>query len=366
MKSTMKWSLSLGKVSGISIYIHWTFIILLVWVYFLYSGNDQAPFDGITGVLFVIALFGCVTLHELGHALTAQRYNIVTRDIVLLPIGGMARMEKMPEKPFQELMVALAGPAVNVLIAIVIFIVLSATNNFPDPDVISEESQKIGFIPALMSVNILLAVFNMIPAFPMDGGRVLRALLSYKVPRLKATKIAASIGQALAIAFIFFGFFSNFWLIFIGIFIFLGAGGEATSESTRASLSDHKVSDVLMKQFTLLAPTDTIQRAIDVLLNTQEKEFLIGEGDRVDGVLTRDDIIKGLSSQGKDAPVTAVMNEEFRTLHSEDKLLDLFRELSGSKSSMFPVKENDQLIGIVNLENIQEFIMLNQASEEHS
>src|SRR5215203_4058606 len=218
----MKWSLYLGKISGIKIFIHWTFLILIGWIFLMHAqaGNDLS--EGLWGVIFILALFACVVLHELGHALTAKRFKIVTRDITLYPIGGIASMESLPDKPGQELLVALAGPAVNVVIAAGLWIYMQSADLMPDLTKLksSDEIQNVPFVFNLFAANVVLVVFNLIPAFPMDGGRVLRAILAFKMDRTKATRIAATIGQFMAMIFVFFGFFFNFWLVFIGLFVF--------------------------------------------------------------------------------------------------------------------------------------------------
>ena len=367
----MRWSLYLGKVSGIRIYIHWTFWILIVWIFFMYYNAGQSIASGLTGVLFIFALFGCVVLHELGHALTAQRFHIVTRNITLLPIGGMANMERLPEKPGQELLVAIMGPAVNVVIAFILYFALSASGAIPTVDDL-RAMQEAGhslmsggyFLFNLMAVNVVLVLFNLIPAFPMDGGRVLRALLSYRLNRSKATLIAARIGQLLAIGFVFAGFFTNFWLVFIGVFIFLGAGGEASYEATKHLLRGFTVGDVVMTNYTPLSPGDTLAHAVRALLDGSEQEFLVCEGDRAVGVLTRKNIIKGVSEFGKEALVSGSMQTDFITLSPEMELKEVFHQMAANGVAVAPVYRGQELIGIVNRENINELVMVAGASKE--
>jgi Zn-dependent protease len=204
-----KWSLYLGDFSGIKVYIHWTFLILVGWIFLLHAQRGNGWLAGLGGVAFILALFACVVLHEFGHALTAKRYHIQTRDITLYPIGGIARLDSLPQKPGQELLVALAGPAANLVIAGLLWLYMHSFGTLPDWSVLenADQKQNLPFVFNLFAANIILAVFNLVPAFPMDGGRVLRALLAFNMDRTKATRIAAGIGQFLAILFVFFGFF---------------------------------------------------------------------------------------------------------------------------------------------------------------
>lgn len=358
----MKWSLNLGKVAGIKLSVHWTFIILIGWIFFAHYRMGHDTQQALMGVVFILGLFVCVTLHELGHALTAKRFNIVTRSITLLPIGGLAQMEKMPEKPAQELWVAIAGPLVNVVIAIVLYVYLSATESIP-PLINMEHMQLEGsaFWFNLLLANVVLAIFNLIPAFPMDGGRVLRALLAFKFDRAKATRIAAGIGQFLAILFVFFGFFSNIWLVFIGVFIYLGAGAEAAFEATKSILTGHTVRDVLMKQYTRLQPQESLEKVVQLLLNGQEQEFIITENNQVTGVLTRKELIAGLAEYGKQSPIANVMRKDFLTLSPDMPLQEVYQKLMVNGCSVAPVMDAGQLAGIVDRENINELIMVKEA-----
>jgi len=211
----MKWSWKIGEYKGIGVYIHATFLLIIIWVAYLHWDAGQSLAETINGIIFVLAIFACVVLHEFGHALTAQKYNIKTRDITLLPIGGVARLERMPDDPRQELYVALAGPAVNVVIAAAIFIWLMITSALEPVTSLTVTSGS--FLERLMIVNIFLVLFNMLPAFPMDGGRVTRALLAMRMDYARATHIAANLGQGMALLFGFLGFFTNPFLIFIAL-----------------------------------------------------------------------------------------------------------------------------------------------------
>jgi Zn-dependent protease len=220
----MRSSLKVASIFGIEVRIHITFLLFLVWIWFI---NYQV--GGVTGavqgVVLILALFACVLLHEFGHAFAARGFGIRTPDITLLPIGGVARLNRIPEKPWQELVVAIAGPLVNVVIIVVLILVMQTSAAIDQPEDL--ESPAFGFLDKIVYVNKMLVLFNLIPAFPMDGGRVLRALLAMAMPYVRATQIAAWIGQGLAVAFGIFGIFFNPWLVFIAYFIFVGARQEA-------------------------------------------------------------------------------------------------------------------------------------------
>lgn len=356
------WSLPVGKYFGIQVYIHWTFWILIVWIFLLHARLSEGVSQGIWGVLFVLALFGCVVLHEFGHALTAKRFGVVTRDITLYPIGGISRFESMPEKPAHELLISIAGPLVNVVIAAILWIYLTSSGRMPD--VSSLDGKQITELPFLFSLfvaNAVLAVFNLVPAFPMDGGRVFRALLSFMTDKATATRIAASLGQMLAIGFVFLGFFYNFWLVFIGLFIFLGAGGEAAFEQTKAALEGLTVKDALMHRFTVLDSDATLSEAVDALLNSQETEFVVADDGKPVGLLTRNEIVKGLSEHGNSAPVSAYMIRDFFIAGPQMRLIDFFQQAAEKSRSVALVMEDDVFVGLIDLENVQEKLMIREA-----
>ncbi|AHM59642.1 peptidase M50 [Flammeovirgaceae bacterium 311] len=365
-----RFSLYVGRYAGIKVFIHWTFWIILVWVYFIYYNINQDAGEGLQGVLFILALFGCVVLHEYGHALTAKKYNINTRRITLYPIGGIASLEAMPEKPGQELMVAAAGPLVNVVIALLLWAYLQFSGQMPDMGALQDadpaDLQQIDlpFTFNLLVANIILVAFNLIPAFPLDGGRMLRAGLAFGMDRTKATRIAANIGQLLAIAFVFFGFFFNFWLVIIGFFVYMGAGSEARYESIRTGLADYRVEDVVMRKFSLLLPDDSLEKAVQLLLNSQEQEFIVASEDQVVGVLTRKELIRGLSEYGKTAPVSRAMSQDYIMLHPHMPLREVYHKMMTGGSTVNPVIENGKFIGIVNKTNIDELLMVDSALRE--
>ncbi len=358
----MKYKLYLGKVSGIKLFVHWTFALLLGWVVYNDVRAGLSTVEILWSLGFIIALFICVTLHELGHSLTAQRYKIKTRDITLLPIGGVASLESIPEKPKEELLITLAGPLVNVAIALVIlpFVYLFSTG-----EALGGLSNVGGqnFWASLASVNIYLALFNMIPAFPMDGGRILRALLAYKMDRLKATRIAAGIGQALAVGFVILGFYGNPFLIFIGIFIFMGAQGEARFAQGRALVKNVMLREVMMRDIPTLEATLTIRDAAQYVLNGQNRNFVVTAQGQPVGTLGYKDIVKALAEQGEGAFVESAMDRELISLPAETSLEDGLKQLQQAHKPLALVVANNKMIGIVDAQNIAEFLMMKQARQ---
>jgi Zn-dependent protease len=357
----MKWSLKLGKLLGIDVYVHFTFLLLLVFLGFYYWRATQDVDAALRGVAFIVALFGCVVLHELGHALMARRYGIKTRDITLLPIGGIARLEKMPENPLQELWVALAGPAVNVVIAAVLLVGLAATGGFTPLEEVSVTGGS--FWQRLMVLNLVLVAFNLLPAFPMDGGRVLRALLAMRLGRRRATAIAANVGQGMAILFGILGFFYNPFLIFIGIFVYLGAQAEAGIVEMQSALADLRVRDAMMTRFRTLAAHDTLGKAVEELLAGSQQDFPVVENDQPIGILRRNDLVKALSEGRRDDAVTAGMSRDCETVDEATPLKVAVQSMHARQCATMPVVASGRMVGLLTLENISEMIMVNAAMD---
>jgi len=356
----MKGALKLGSVSGIKIEVHWTFTLLLIWVAFL-EIQEGADLDRILlNEALILVLFVCVVLHELGHALTAKRFNIGTRKIMLLPIGGVATLEKMPEKPEQELLVAIAGPAVNVVIAILLVLVVPVKSYFSFDAVVLEEvlykPTFQNFLFYLLIANVMLVIFNLIPAFPMDGGRVLRALLSFKLGRVEATKIASGIGQALAFIFLVLGLFFNPFLILIALFIFFGAYGENQMVQRNALLKGHLVREATLTHITQLSPVHSVQEVIDILLAGTEKDFLVVENATVVGIVTQKALIKHAKTPS--LLVRDIMDTSFTMVDATAEITRVLELMGSKKKSFFPVTEGGKLIGAIDSVNISEFILL--------
>jgi Zn-dependent protease len=356
----MKWQWKLGRFAGIDVYVHATFLLLIGWIAYSYWLQSHRWVEVLQGIVFILTLFACVVLHEYGHALTARKYNIKTRDITLYPIGGVARLERMPDKPIEELWVALAGPAVNVVIAVALALYLYLTRGLVPLQSLSAASSDT--LVRLLIVNVYLAGFNLLPAFPMDGGRALRALLAMRLEYVRATQVAAAVGQGLALIFGFIGLFSNPFLLFIAFFVWIGASQEASMVRVKDSLSGVPVGRAMLTNFEILSPGDTLGRAVELILAGTQQDFPVtDEAGRVLGILTRDDLISGLSHHGKDTPVTNVMRQDLPEVDSHDMIESALMRLQESKSKTLPVLHTSRLVGLITAENISELIMIRTA-----
>lgn len=357
----MKGALKLGSISGIGIFIHWSFSLLIAYIVYSNYKDGQNTTQILWAVLFVMSIFLTVLLHELGHALAAKRYKINTKRITLLPIGGLAELESIPEKPNEELVVALAGPMVNLGFAILTSLIIELPSIENMAGMLTGGINSHNFFLNFFLVNLWLVVFNLIPAFPMDGGRVLRALLAFRLGREKATLIAARIGQFIAIIFIFLGFSSSPFLILIGVFILFGAQAEANYTKTNSVLSHFTIQDVMMREFISLKSSEPVKNAVQLLLQGQSTIFLIMKTDDVVGTLSRDEIIRALSEYGEEVLIADVMNKELNFLSPNTPLEKAYNILRQSSASILPIMENNMLVGVVDTENILEFIMIREA-----
>jgi Zn-dependent protease/predicted transcriptional regulator len=356
--AAVRWSIRIGSIAGIRVEIHVTFLLFIGYVAVsqgLLTGN---PARALAGVSLVLSIFGCVLLHELGHALAARRYGIRTRDIVLLPIGGIARLQRMPDKPQQEIVVALAGPAVNVVIVGVLWLVLGG---LPDPNRIGE-----GLLASLFWVNGVMVAFNLIPAFPMDGGRVLRALLALRLPYARATRIAAGVGQGIALLFGVVGFFYNPMLMFVALFVFLAAGEEHAMVQARASMTGFPVRAGMITEFEVLDVHHPLQRAVDLLVSGSQQDFPVLENDAPVGILTRTDLIVGLQRFGADAPVGEVVTRDGVVADPNEPLEDAFQRMRERRRTALPVVSGGRLVGMVTGDNVSELLLVQDALRRHA
>jgi len=357
----MKWSWKLGTVAGIGLYVHATFFLLIAWVgitYWLAGGSAAA----LSGIAFILALFACVVLHELGHALTARRFGIRTRDITLLPIGGVSRLERIPDNPRQEVWVSLAGPAVNVVIAAILYAWLLLSQTWRPLSALTMAGGP--FLERLLLVNVSLAVFNLLPAFPMDGGRVLRALLAMRMEYVRATQVAAHVGQALALGFGLIGLFSNPFLVFIALFVWIGAAQEASMVQMRTGLSGIPVSRAMLTNFQTVAPDDPGQRVLELILAGSQQDFPVverGQGGPVAGVLLRSDVLKALAQRASDWRVRDIMRREFEVVDAADMLDTALARLQSCNCHTLPVTSRGALVGLLTMENVGEFLLIQSA-----
>jgi len=359
----MTWSFKIGTFGGTEVRVHVTFALLLLWIWFAHYQVGGAP-AAWEGVLYILAVFVCVLLHEFGHVLAARRYGIKTPDITLLPIGGLARLERMPEEPHQELVIAIAGPLVNVVIAAVIFLVLGSTAGLWEMAEI--ENPRADFFARLAGVNVWLVLFNLIPAFPMDGGRVLRALLAIWIPWSRATQIAATIGQGFAFVLGFLGLIYNPLLIFIAIFVYLAAAAEAQTAQIRDVASSVLTGDVMVTSFARLERSANIDEAIEALLATTQHEFpVVDANGRFEGLLTRNDMIRALREFGPGTSVTTVMRTDIPQTHPRRNLQDSLKLMQDANAPAIAVADDSgRLVGLMTHENLGEMMMVRAARPE--
>ena len=353
----MGWSWRIGRIAGIDVYVHPTFLILLAWVGLAHYMAHRDPAEAMGGVAFILALFGIVVLHELGHALTARCFGIRTRDITLLPIGGVARLERIPEVPSQELLVALAGPAVNVVMAAGIFAGLMLGRGVSPV----EEVLRVGggFLQQMFWVNVSLVVFNMVPAFPMDGGRVL-ALLAMRFDYVRATRAAVAIGQGIALVFGLLGYFVNPLLIFIALFVWIAGAQEAGMVMIRSALAGIPAAQVMITDFRSLRPDDPLSSAVGYVLAGFQQDFPVVAEGRLVGVLTRNDLAGALGQQGPETPVSEVMQREFVTADPHEMLQTAFARLQDGHCRTLPVVRDGRLLGLLTADNLAEVLMIQQ------
>jgi Zn-dependent protease/predicted transcriptional regulator len=361
----MSWSLTLGRVRGIEIRVHATFLLILVWAAYFWGSVENAGGRGIAfGIVATLLLFVCVTLHELGHSLMAQHYGIKVEDITLLPIGGVSRIE-VPESPRQELWITAAGPAVNVVIAVVLIAVgavLQATSIVTPSHLIDSmrNAEWSGLLPYLTLTNIYLVIFNVIPAFPLDGGRIFRALLALRLDYARATSIAVAVGEGMALLLGLAGFATgNFWLVIIAVFIWLGASQEGRQVTVKNILGGATVDQVMIRQPQSLSPNDPLTRAVGLTLSTAQADFPVVDGSgQVVGLLTMDDLVRGLH-ESAGSPVGAVMHRSFPTARPDEPIVAVQARLSDSRVRAMPIVAPDgSLAGFLTAADIGEAFRL--------
>ena len=354
------------RFRGIRVFVHWTFLILPAWIAYggFSEGHSVEQILGHIGLVLIV--FFCVVLHEFGHALTAQRFGIATRDITLLPIGGVASLERMPEEPRQEFLITVAGPLVNLVIAGLGFLVIVAMglSVFLSDAVLGADTwtEVLSFI---VGANLLLFLFNLIPAFPMDGGRIFRSLLSMRLPREKATRIAAGLGRVLAIGFAVYGLMNGQpFLALIGVFIFFAAGAEARNVRQQTMLRGIRVHEVMRTRFWALPGEATVQQAVEELLAGGDKVLLVMDDGRYKGILQRDDLMQAVTAGRAASRLDESELHVPPAVSPVDGAHASYQTMLMGQHPILPVVENERVIGILEPENLAEYLQLKQARKE--
>jgi Zn-dependent protease/CBS domain-containing protein len=353
----MGWSITIGRFWGTAVRIHVTFLLFLAWIGFsaFTHGGVAAAREN---VLFIVAIFTCVVLHEFGHILTARKFGITSKEVTLLPIGGVADINKMPDKPYQELLISLAGPAVNVVIAAVLILGVDAV----DPQALSHlDDPKGGLIQRLAVTNLFLALFNMVPAYPMDGGRVLHAALGLWLGEAQATKIAATIGQGFALLLGFLGLFGHPMLLFIALFIFFAASGEAQMSLTAQTARGIRVGDAMETRITTIDRGATVNDAVEILLATPQDSFpLVDHRGAPVGMLSRADIVEALKSAAANAPIATFAQQDFPMVGPNETLDKALDKLSDAPA-VGVAGEDGVLQGLVTGQSLAEVMLIRAA-----
>ncbi|MFN7998256.1 MAG: site-2 protease family protein [Bryobacteraceae bacterium] len=359
----MNWSWKVAKVAGIEFRVHVTFLLLLGWVAAASWVHGRSLEAMLSGLLFIVSLFACVLLHELGHSMAARKLGIPTMDITLLPIGGVARLQRMPEKPAHELLVALAGPAVNVGIAAVLFAWLTISHDWVPPGELGVASGP--FLERLLVSNVWLVLFNLIPAIPMDGGRVLRAILASRMEYIKATRIASSISKAVAVVFGMIGLFGNPMLLVVALFVWIGASQEAWSTQMKAAIRGTPIHAAMLTDFRHLEPGHTLADAVRMVLEGSQQDFPVVTQRRVVGILTRSDMLSALAEHGPQYPVTRAMRGDFPAAQYTEMLETAFERLHDCGCRTMAVVHEGRLIGLLTMENVGEYFQIRAAADRN-
>jgi Zn-dependent protease/CBS domain-containing protein len=357
----MKWSLYIGRFFGIGVYLHVTFLLLLG---FIATGQWLADPDSVlTGVGLYVAVFGCVLLHEFGHALTARRFGIQTKDITLLPIGGVARLERLPEKPWHEFLVTIAGPAVNLVIALLLLPFVLLQGGFKGP--VTFPPSEGPFIETLLLLNLWLVAFNLLPAFPMDGGRVLRSLLSMKLGNMRATAIAAKTGQVMAVLFVMAGvLLPQVFLIVIAFFVWSGAAQENRFAQVRDIFRGATTGSAMQTNLVTLEPNDTLARAAHVFMQSPQAGYPVLYFGRPVGVLLPSDLVSAVNSRHFSAPLAEAMRADVVTVQADDPLETSLEKLQASDFPVLLVERGGALAGLLTAESVGNFAAIHKAAEK--
>jgi Zn-dependent protease/CBS domain-containing protein len=350
------WTWNLGHIAGIELRVHLTLVLLLVWIAASYAVQGSSLGESALGIALVVALFAVIVVHELGHALVARRYGIKTRDIMLLPIGGIASLERMPERPQQELAVALVGPVINLALAGLIWLGIQLAGG---STAVSEATTIRGALATqLLWINVVLAIFNLIPAFPMDGGRALRALLAIWLGREKATDIAAGLGKVCAVVMGIAGVFFNPFLILIAAVVWFGASQERALVHLRHALAGVPVSAAMLRRVGAVSPEQRLEDAATLMVSGGQNQVPVIDHGRPVGVLTRGDVASGLARSGPDARVATAPTHEVVTVEPGDPLDRVLDRLRETPDAVAVVVDHGEAVGMVTAETLASYAAL--------
>jgi Zn-dependent protease len=360
--SMRSWSIPVGRLFGIEIRIHLTFLFLLVFVWST-EANSQDPTAVLRGLGLVGIIFGSVVLHELGHALVARGSGIPAKSIMLLPIGGITMLDEAQTIPDplnawkRDVRISIAGPLVNLVIAGVAALILIAV--IPGFSLMARPlMHSNALLRSIVWANIYLGMFNLLPAYPMDGGRVLRAFFSRQMDIVQATQRALRIGHVFSTLFMMVGILTaNWWLVMIGFFLFVGAQLEERSAVFQSVLQSVRLEEVMLTDFATLSPADTLEDALEKAVHTLQDDFPVVRGSDMVGVISRQKIMEALRAEGN-GYVQAVMNRIFEVAAKQESLASAFRKLSARNLSIIPVVDEQHLIGIVTLQNLMHSMAL--------
>ena len=357
----MKGTLKIATLFDIPVFLHWSFPLIFLWILFLGYQIDAGLQPIAILSVFFVSIFLCVVLHEYGHALTARKYGVNTRDIILSPIGGVARLERIPSRPVEELLVALAGPAVNLAIALFLFPLLLLFREhgifFQAESDLEIFSQWSNLGPLILGTNVVLIIFNLVPAFPMDGGRVLRSLLAMKMTRVKATKIAFIVAQFFAFGFFIWGlYFGNYILCFIAIFVVLTSRVEWKSVQRAAAIKGQAVSALMSPIRTKLYQDQSMREAIAALTENEKYFLVFDRNDSVAGVLFYEFIMHAQAEQDLDSPIGKYQSNSWNAFKSDYPLENAIAIFQQRGYGIVPIIENNVLVGQLDINTLNRFV----------
>ena len=351
----MRWAFRIGSIAGISIRIHFTFIFLLV-LLFSVGGLADGLWSGLRSVLLIVLVFFCVFLHELGHSYVSHRFGYRVRSITLLPIGGLALLDEIPREPRQEILISLAGPAVNFALSVLLGLPLFFANSeFIFRPLISGDA----LWASLFWANMYLGLFNLVPAYPLDGGRILRAVMARRMSFVDATRHAVSVGQVLSVGLMLYGLAVQYpWVTVVGLFVFWAGMAEERLAVLQSAMEKIYLEEIMLTEFQSLKPSDSLFDAVDRAMHSLQDDFPVVSDGRVVGVLTRGALLSAFGSSGWKSSVQAVMSTRFEAAQPQDNIASAFQWLTNRRVSMVPVVDGGRLVGIVTLQNLLHSIQL--------